>query len=119
MKESSMHRADFISAVFLIAFGVATVALSLKMPTFAEMKASEEKAQQDFFASINQLEFTDEGYPCKLPVFYRKQAGILGIFPARTRGLSRLSSMNWPPRTTTSRHRILVMSAIFAESMLK
>ncbi len=60
-----------------------------KMPTFAEMKASEEKAQQDFFASINQLEFTDEGYPCKVPVFYRKQAGILGIFPARTRALQK------------------------------
>ena len=40
MNESSMHRADFISAMFLIAFGVATVVVSLRMPTFAELGAS-------------------------------------------------------------------------------
>jgi hypothetical protein len=36
MKESSMPRADFVTSVILIAFGIATLIISLQMPRFEE-----------------------------------------------------------------------------------
>ena len=62
-----------------------------KMPTFAQMKAREESYKDDVFAGINQFEYQDEdGYSCKWPIFYRKQRGMLGVFPARYRTLKAL-----------------------------
>lgn len=40
MKESNKVRADFVSSIILIAFGVAVLMLSLQMPTYAARGAS-------------------------------------------------------------------------------
>ncbi len=35
MKESNMARADFVTSIFLVAFGLAVLGMSLRMPSFA------------------------------------------------------------------------------------